>query len=240
MDTQLQCCAVLSVHVGKPGWQLMGASNVSKAFTHWAHLDDRSFRILCRMALVSMDNGEPPKYWAGRDDLALALGKTVPAKPEESDHSPEAETLRRIRASTYEVVRKAVAKLAKEGVISSSGDARFRNRAEYSLHLDPAQTQQIVAPDASQPSELAQQIVAPMAQQIVAPLTQQIVVTGPTDHWALGVEEPLEEEREEEADLWSAPPGADEQSRRSAHDERNRQSAGLQPLIAEWNQKQSV
>lgn len=213
----------------------MGASNVAKAFTHWAHLDDRSFRILCRMALVSLDSGEPPRYYKGRDDLALALGKAVPAKPDESDHSPEAETARRIRASTYEVVRKAVAKLAKEGVISSSGDARFRNRAEYSLHLVPAQTQQIVAPDVSQLPEVAQQSVAPMPQQNVAPLTQQIVATAPTDHWALRVEEQLEEKREEKGDVWFTPPDADEWS---LQDERNRQSAGLLQRQAEYEQNQ--
>lgn len=224
----------------------MGASNVSKAFKHWAHLDDRSFRVLCRMALVSMDNGEPPKYWAGRDDLALALGKAVPPKPDKGDGSPEAKAADRIRASSFEIVRKAVAVLAKEGVISSSGDAGYRGRAEYSLHLVPAQAQQIVAPDASNQTEMAQQSVAPMPQQNVAPQTQQIVAIGPTDHWALGEEKQLEEKKEEEADVWFTPPDADERSsqdersRQSAHDERNRQSAGLRPLIAEWNQKQSA
>lgn len=173
----------------------MGAGNVSLAFTNWADLDDRSFRVLCRMALVSMDNGSPPRYFAGRDDLAAALGKRLPAKPDESDHSSEAEAARKARASVYEVVRKAVARLVKEGAIVSSGDARFRNRAEYSLHLHRGnKPQQSVAPASGEESDQPQQIIAPMPQQSVAPLPQQIVATDPTDRCPLGVEEELQEE----------------------------------------------
>lgn len=174
----------------------MGAGNVALAFANWATLDDRSFRVLCRMALVSMDNGSPPRYFAGRDDLAASLGKPIPAKPDDADNSAAAEAARKARASVYEVVRKAVARLVKEGVIVSSGDARFRNRAEYSLYLHrTGQAQQIVAPvpNESLPHQ-TQQNVAPLPQQNVAPLAQQNVATGPTDHCPLGVEEPLEEE----------------------------------------------
>ncbi|QSZ53069.1 hypothetical protein AYX19_08710 [Paenarthrobacter ureafaciens] len=169
---------------------------MAQAFTYWAALDDRSFRVLCRMALVSMDNGNPPKYFAGRDDLAAALGKSIPAKPDDADTSDGAEAARKQRASVYEIVRKAVARLVKEGVIVSSGDARFRNRAEYSLHLTPTrQPQQIVAPapNDSLPQQ-PQQTVAPMHQQNVAPMAQQIVATDPTERCPLGVEEPLEEQ----------------------------------------------
>ncbi|WP_269997219.1 hypothetical protein [Arthrobacter sp. B2a2-09] len=144
---------------------------------------------------MSLDNGNPPKYFAGRDDLAAALGKSLPPKPEDSDLSPEAEAARKVRASVYEIVRKAVAKLVKEGAIVSSGDARFRNRAEYSLHLTPQrQPQQNVAPvpNESLPQQ-TQQFIAPMAQQNVAPMPQRSVATGPTDRCPLGVEEPLEE-----------------------------------------------
>ncbi|MBO1269601.1 hypothetical protein J1902_16795 [Arthrobacter sp. PO-11] len=168
---------------------------MAQAFTYWTSLDDRSFRVLCRMALVSLDNGNPPKYFAGRDDLAAALGKSLPAKPEDTDFTPEAEAARKVRASVYEIVRKAVAKLVKEGVIVSSGDARFRNRAEYSLHLTPQrQPQQNVAPapNESLPQQ-TQQIVAPMPQQNVAPMPQRSVATDPTERCPLGVEEPLKE-----------------------------------------------
>gem|GEM_PF-6757393 len=173
----------------------LGAGNVSLAFTNWAGLDDRSFRVLCRMALVSMDNGTPPRYFAGRDDLAAALGKPLPAKPDDSDQSAEAEASRKARASVYEVVRKAVARLVKEGVIVSSGDARFRNRAEYSLYLQRGnQPQQSVAPVSEEAPIQPQQIVVPLHQQSVAPMTQQIVATDPTDHCPLGVQEELQEE----------------------------------------------
>lgn len=174
----------------------MGARNVAKAFTYWVSLDDRSFRVLCRMALLSMDDGNPPKYFAGRDDLAEALGKHVPAKPEDGDLSPEADAARKQRASVYEIVRKAVARLAKEGVIVSSGDARFRNRAEYSLHLTPkVQTQQNVAPASNESLPLqTQQTIAPLAQRNVAPMPQQIVATDPTERCPLGVEEQLQEQ----------------------------------------------
>ncbi|WP_426979233.1 hypothetical protein ACQCSU_08115 [Pseudarthrobacter sp. O4] len=147
------------------------------------------------MALVSMDNGNPPKYFAGRDDLAAALGKGLPDKPLDDDVSAAAEAARKARASTYEVIRKAVAKLVQQGVVVSSGDARFRTRAEYSLYLTPAHLpQQIVAPVGDLPPAQAQQIVAPLPQQIVAPLPQQIVGTAPTDRCPLGVQEQPEEQ----------------------------------------------
>jgi hypothetical protein len=147
------------------------------------------------MALVSMDNGNPPKYFAGRDDLAAALGKSLPEKPHDDDVSPAAEAARKARASTYEVIRKAVAKLVQRGVVVSSGDARFRTRAEYSLHLTPpGQPQQIVAPVDDLLPEQAQQNVAPLPQQNVAPLPQQIVGTAPTDRCPLGVQEQQEEQ----------------------------------------------
>ena len=174
----------------------MGARNVAKAFTYWTSLDDRSFRVLCRMALLSMDDGNPPKYFAGRDDIAEALGKHVPDKPEDGNMSEDAEAARRQRASVYEIVRKAVARLVKEGVIVSSGDARFRNRAEYSLYLTPKRlTQQNVAPAPNESLPLQpQQSVAPLTQQNVAPMAQQIVATDPTDRCPLGVEEQQEEQ----------------------------------------------
>ncbi|MFW0773552.1 hypothetical protein ACLRGI_10325 [Paenarthrobacter nitroguajacolicus] len=145
---------------------------------------------------MSMDNGTPPKYFAGRDDLAAALGKSLPGKPEDFDSSPEAEAARKQRASVYEIVRKAVARLVKEGVIVSSGDARFRNRAEYSLHLMPKKlTQQSVAPGSNESlPQQTQQSIGSMPQQNVAPMPQQIVATAPTERCPLGVEEPLKEQ----------------------------------------------
>lgn len=54
----------------------MGANHVSVVYAQWGHiLDGRPFRLLVHMALTAKDSDTPPKYWAGRDGMAEALGR---------------------------------------------------------------------------------------------------------------------------------------------------------------------
>ncbi len=82
-------------------------------------------QILMVMAALAKDDDEIPRYWGGREYLAMsALGRDI-------DRSGETE-----RRSIYESVRKALAGLAKRGAIERSGTAHPGRRQEYLLTLE--------------------------------------------------------------------------------------------------------
>nr|WP_146177743.1 hypothetical protein [Sphaerisporangium cinnabarinum] len=107
----------------------MGASNASAAFIVGSDLPHVQKIVLIRMALVTLDADQPPRYFAGWELLALALGYDVPPT---TDQSPEAKS-RRHTARTN--VRRALAELKRKGLITSHGFARQGRNAEYHLHL---------------------------------------------------------------------------------------------------------
>lgn len=106
----------------------MGAGNVKLAYGRWADLPHAPFRVLVFMAVMSLDKDDPPLFWAGRDVLAMALGRMV---PDEDDD----ETARE-RDTTFRLVRKATTVLAKHGAISVKTRAAPGRNAVYALHLD--------------------------------------------------------------------------------------------------------
>lgn len=66
----------------------MGAGNVVHVLTRWSpYLNDKPFRTLVQMAVVAMDEGDPPRYWGGWPPLATALGADFPALC--GKHDPE-------------------------------------------------------------------------------------------------------------------------------------------------------
>jgi hypothetical protein len=101
----------------------VGASNVSKVFAYWAHLNHRDQLALVFMANTALDADDPPRYFGGWEALARALGFDV------SDERNAAEQVRRVLAA-----------LAKAGAVVSSSRARMNIRAEYALALEPAFT----------------------------------------------------------------------------------------------------
>jgi hypothetical protein len=50
----------------------MGAGNAKAVYALWGHLPHAPFRLLCYMALVTLD--DDPRYYAGTEGLAVALG----------------------------------------------------------------------------------------------------------------------------------------------------------------------
>lgn len=117
----------------------MGASNVAAVYTSWAGLNHVPFRLLAYMALVTLDRDDPPRFWGGRDDLAHAIGRRVPREPDDTDTSEAAAAVRRQRKQAHEAVRVALAELKAVGVVVQVKQARLGVRAEYTLHLTPAQ-----------------------------------------------------------------------------------------------------
>lgn len=150
----------------------MGASNVKAAYVLWGRLPDRAFRLLTYMALVSLDgDGESTKarrYFAGRADLAAALGRAVPDEPDEADQSPPALTARRARHAAFEAVRGALAELRRVGAIREVRRGGFRFQSEYELVLDlwtvQAEAQGEPAPTSTQVEDQEQGEPAPTTQ----------------------------------------------------------------------------
>ena len=96
---------------------MMGARLVAQVFTHWTHLPDRPFRVLVRMAHIAKDTNPVPIYWAGRDDLAQALGLT----PGEA---------------AYQAVKRAVRQIVKAGAVEIEYLGHATKRTEYRLTVD--------------------------------------------------------------------------------------------------------
>lgn len=101
----------------------MGARLALTLYAEWSqHLTPGDMNAAVRMALTARDDGAPPLYYGGWEALAAALGYWKPGADPES-----------VRRQTQRVITK----LVRKGVITSSGQARPRVRAEYALNLDP-------------------------------------------------------------------------------------------------------
>jgi hypothetical protein len=115
----------------------MGAGNVKAVYGLWGHLPDNPFRLLAFMALTSRDEDRPPRFWGGRETLAVGLGRDVP--------SGDDQAARRARRATFEAVRWTVQQLIEAGAIQRTRNASPGRTAEYALSLFPgmAQTQPV-------------------------------------------------------------------------------------------------
>ena len=101
----------------------MGARLALTLYAEWSlHLSPLEMNAAVRMALTARDDGKPPLYYGGWEAIAEALGYWTPEAEHES-----------VRRQTQRVVTK----LVRKGVITSSGQAQPRVRAEYALNVDP-------------------------------------------------------------------------------------------------------
>lgn len=105
----------------------MGAQNVALVFTRWGHLHHAPFRALVYMAHRSLDSGNPPKFWGGREEIAMALGRPIP--------EPYGDEFDKKREADYEVVRKVTRTLTRAGAISLDRMPGPGQHAVYALHL---------------------------------------------------------------------------------------------------------
>lgn len=107
----------------------MGAKNVKRVYDRWCDLPHLSFRGLAWMALRSMDDDDPPLYWGGRVDLAMALGRDV---PDEDDDDPD---VTKERAAAFKAVRDVLRELVRRGAISVHRPPAPDRNTCYALHL---------------------------------------------------------------------------------------------------------
>ena len=101
----------------------MGATNVLAVLRNWPNLEHKEMRALVYMAVKSMDDDVPPRYWGGWENLAVVLGHGT-SKPE----------------TARVLTNRTLSALSKAGAIVSSGQARQGVRAEYALALHPSLT----------------------------------------------------------------------------------------------------
>lgn len=113
----------------------MGSANVRAVFASWSFLDDKAFRLLAFMALITMDDDADMLYWGGREMLCAALGRMTPAAPAEADSSARAESARATREADFQAVKRGIRQLVKSGaVVLHKGEAIGRP-AVYKLCL---------------------------------------------------------------------------------------------------------
>lgn len=103
----------------------MGAQLVGKAFAFAALNDLRPNEalLLVWMAHTALDNDKQPRYFASRDESAIALGRS-------------AAEIAANRRAAHQAVKVAVAGLVKSGAIARIRVGREGTRAEYALRLD--------------------------------------------------------------------------------------------------------
>ncbi|WP_158375543.1 hypothetical protein [Cellulosimicrobium cellulans] len=105
----------------------MGATNVLRAFVaaEQATLPAPARLILVRMAVTAKDDDDPPRYFAGWELLAQAIGYPL---ADVSEGMPRRESARRH-------VRRLVKELEMSGLLTRDGRAFSGRNAEYHLHL---------------------------------------------------------------------------------------------------------
>jgi hypothetical protein len=97
----------------------VGVKNARLVYAKWGHLPDEPFRLLVFMALTSLDRDEAPRFWGGRETLAVGLGRLG------RERDP----------ATIRSVRRNVAELVRFGAITRAGHAHRGRNATYRLNL---------------------------------------------------------------------------------------------------------
>jgi hypothetical protein len=108
---------------------MMGAGNIRLVYVYWHDLPGAPFRALVYMALRTRDNEPEPQFWAGREELAFALGRIVP--PVTDNES------RRVRRAAFQAVKDATGVLLRRGAIATAERAGPGRNAVYALRLTP-------------------------------------------------------------------------------------------------------
>jgi hypothetical protein len=119
----------------------MGAGNVKRVYAEWAHALQQhraALGLLAYMANTSRDGEEPPLYYGGRERLARALGKQIPARASLGKPKPLSEAVAdlRTRQNAFKAVERHTRILRRAGAITSLDPptAPYRH-ATYQINL---------------------------------------------------------------------------------------------------------
>jgi hypothetical protein len=89
---------------------------------HWAELSGSARLLLARMALSALDDGQPPRYFGGHEELAQTLDGQL------HDVGPK-------RDAQLRRVRRLLDQLRQAGAIEIAKTAHLGHRAEYTLKI---------------------------------------------------------------------------------------------------------
>jgi hypothetical protein len=121
----------------------MGAGNVALLTTRWSrYLNDVPFRVATQMCVTSLDEGQPPQYFAGWALLATAAGATFPPECGLSARAGgECRGCARCQAARA-TVKRALRALSEAGLIRLTQAAGPGKHATYAVlvHANPAAT----------------------------------------------------------------------------------------------------
>lgn len=107
----------------------MGGANVKAVYGLWGDLPDGALRLLAYMAVIALDEDDPPRFFGGRETMAYGMGWVVADKTT----TDPVELGKRERA--FKSVHRLVSILKKAGAITTLVDAAPGRTAEYSLNL---------------------------------------------------------------------------------------------------------
>jgi hypothetical protein len=110
----------------------MGAGNVKSVYANWAHLPHGPFRLLAYMSLIALDADLEPRFWGGRESLAVAYGRLERM----ASRARVSEEQTRERDAAYLAVKRALRVLKNAGAITLLNVPGPGHQGEYRLHLD--------------------------------------------------------------------------------------------------------
>lgn len=115
----------------------MGAQLVGQAYVFALDhsLTANEMRLLAWMALHALDGDATPKYFMGREQTAIGLGRRIPDAPRPDD--PNGAEVERQRTAAFEAIKTATRGLVKAGAIRNVMRGREGRRAEFQLTLTP-------------------------------------------------------------------------------------------------------
>jgi hypothetical protein len=113
----------------------VGAKLVGLAFTFAARkkLKPNEQLLLLWMALTALDADNPPRYFAAREQSAIALGRIVPDEPDPAN--PRAAEIIAERQAAFQRIKIATTGLIDAGAIVRLNRGREGRRAEFKLTI---------------------------------------------------------------------------------------------------------
>lgn len=125
----------------------MGAQLVGRAFAYASRsrLTQSERLVLIFMAFTALDADNPPRYFAAREQTAIALGRVVPDAVSPDD--PRFAEVEAERSAAFQRVKLAIQGLVRSGAIARSRRGREGQRAEFELVFRSVENEQVAGTD---------------------------------------------------------------------------------------------
>lgn len=113
----------------------MGLKLIKRAFATFGdvHLSGDARTVLLYMAMTARDDGDPPRYFARREETVYVLGRRVPDRLPATH--PRAAEVDRQRAAAFQRLKVVTAELVAAGFLERVKRGQRNQRAEYAIRL---------------------------------------------------------------------------------------------------------